>query len=93
MAKPKIGWTKKGDEYRIVGGQSYVKEDGCYQITLRRVDRTYEVWKISAEVLGVDELMRRLEGPFRIGEKGPFGRKFLEKHGEPVSQRRSPPSY
>jgi hypothetical protein len=37
MVRPIVGWTAKGDEYRIEGGKSYIK-DGCYNITLHRMN-------------------------------------------------------
>lgn len=89
MVKPIIGWTRKGDEYRIIGGKSYVKEDGCYLIILSRVSGIYELWKLPAKDFSVEELMCRFEGPLEGCKKGPFGRKFLEKYGKLISQRRS----
>ena len=91
MVRPIIGWTRRGDEYWIVGGKSYIKGDCCYEIALWRVDGIYEIWKISAEDLPIEELRRKLEGPLETCKKGPFGRSFLEKYGKLISQRRLPP--
>lgn len=82
------GRTKDRDSYSISGGKSYIKEDGRYTITLDRVDRVHEVWRVPAKGLSIKELRHRLEGPFETGEKGLFGRKFLKKRGECVLQRR-----
>ena len=93
MVKPIIGWTKRGDEYRIVGGGSYIKEDGCYLIEFIRMDRIGELWKVPSKDISLELLKQKLEGPYRRGERGPFGRKFLEKYGKliPESVKRLPP--
>lgn len=91
VVRPITGWTKRGDEYHIMGGKSYRKEDGCYTVSLSRVDGIHEIWKIPANDLSIEELPCRLEGPLEACRTGPFGRKFLEKYGKLVSQRRLPP--
>ena len=78
MVKPIIGWTKRGDEYIITGGKSYIKEDGCYLIRFTTIDRVKEVWKVPSKDVNLEQLMQKLEGPFKVGERGLFGRKFLE---------------
>jgi hypothetical protein len=42
MVKPIGGWTAEGDQYDIVGGKDYVKEDGCYFVRLSRTNRILE---------------------------------------------------
>lgn len=85
------GWTENGDEYGIVGGESYVKEDGCYFVILARTNRVLEDYKVPSKDLTVEELKRRLEGPFE-DDKGLFGREFLKKFGKKSPfDRRLPP--
>ena len=88
MVKPIIGWTKRGDEYIITGGKSYIKEDGCYLIRFTTIDRVKEVWKVPSKDINLERLMQKLEGPFKVGERGLFGRKFLEKYGKLVFHQR-----
>ena len=85
MVRQKKGITKKGDEYRIVGGKSYVKEDGCYRITLLRFNGVREHWCVPSEKLTIEDLIRRLEGTYG---KGSSGRRFLKKYGKPRVPRR-----
>ena len=85
MVTPIIGWTKRGDKYRIVGGSSYIKEDGCYLIEFIRIDRIRELWKVPSNDISLELLKQKLEGPYRAGERGPFGRKFLEKYGKLIT--------
>ena len=87
MVKPIIGWTKRGDEYRIVGGRSYIKEDGCYLIEFVRVDGIREIWKVPLKDISLQLLRQKLEGPFDVKERGTLGKKFLEKYGKLVSSR------
>ena len=103
---PIIRYTAKGEEYRIVGGKSYIKEDGCYLVTLTRVDTNlYEVWKVPAKIEGRDLSVSQLDvilgGPWPDGVgpygkidfewKGPWGRKFLKKYGNhPLVVHRRP---
>jgi hypothetical protein len=93
MVRPIVGWTERGDEYRIVGGGSYIKEDGCYQVLLTTVDRIYEFWTVSAKDLSVEKMEHKLQGPLEVDKVGPFGRKFLQKYGILVSQTRLPPKH
>lgn len=90
VVRPIIGWTRKGDEYRIVGGTSYVKVDGCYEIILSSVDRVHEIWSVPAKDLTIEELRCRLEGPLEACKRGLFGRRFLKKYERLHSQRRHP---
>jgi hypothetical protein len=91
MVKRINGWTARGDEYGIEGGQSYIKENDCYHVILNTVDRMKEIWNIPAKDWSIEELMCRLEGPKEACKKGPFGRKFLEKYGKLLFQSRLPP--
>ena len=92
MVKGFGGWTAKGDSYWIYGGKSYIKENGCYDVTFDSVSRIHELWRIPAKDLTIEELKRKLEGPFEIGDKGPFGRDFLDKYGQRIGQpTRLPP--
>lgn len=92
VAKRINGWTAKGDEYGIEGGQSYIKENGCYHIIFDTTNRVHELWAIPAKDLSLEELIHKLEGPFEKQEKGPFGRNFLEEYGtKPIFQSRLPP--
>ena len=92
MVQRRNGWTARGDEYGIVGGQSYVKDNGCYQVVFDTVTRIHTIWEIPAKDLSIEELVRKLEGPFEKGEKGSFGLNFLEKYGRRIGQpSRLPP--
>ena len=85
--------------YHIVGGKNYVKENGCYYVSLRREDTNLvEDWNVPAKIqeveLDVGMLETILQGPFQdnvgpYGEikmdwKGPWGREFLHKYGKHV---------
>jgi len=87
MVRPIVGWTAKGDEYRIEGGKSYIK-DGCYNITLHRMNGIYEIWKVPAKDFDIEKLRCMLEGPLEACKKGPFGREFLKKFGKLIHERR-----
>ena len=87
MVKPRSGWTEKGDEYRIVGGKSYVKEehDGSYYIILyEKANRIRRDYAVPAKDLTIDDLVKKLEGPFNKTEDGSFGKDFLDKFGKPL---------
>jgi hypothetical protein len=89
MVKGFGGWTAKGDSYWIVGGKSYIKENGCYDVVFDSVSRVHELWRIPAKDLTIEELKLKLEG---LSAKGPFGRNFLVKYGERIGQpTRLPP--
>lgn len=93
VVKPITGWTRRGDEYRIEGGRSYIKEDACYHIVFIRIDRIREIWNVPSKGISLELLMQKLEGPYSGGESGPFGRKFLEKYGKLILSRRLPPKF
>jgi len=92
--------------YHIVGRKSYVKEDGCFHVSLRIADTNLvEDWKVPARIedinLDVGRLETILQGPFptdvgphgkiEIDWNGPWGREFLQKYGDPSRAiRRSP---
>jgi len=103
--RPISGWTADGDNYHIVGGKSYVKEDGCYWIRLKRRDTNLlEDWRLPAKIEGrdldVDALVEVLGGPWPEGVgphgklkfewNGPWGREFLRKYGTLVFTSRLP---
>jgi hypothetical protein len=92
MVRPKSGWTERGDNYRIVGGKSCIKEDNCYEVILYGIDRIENDYRVPAKDLSIEELIRKLEGPFNENDKGPFGKAFLDKFGKPSDYpRRMPP--
>lgn len=92
MVRPIIGWTRRGDKYRIVGGKSYIKFDNCYDVILYEMNRIRRDYRVPAKDLSIEELIQKLEGPFNKNDKGPFGKAVLEKFGKPSDYpRRMPP--
>lgn len=90
MVRPITGWTANGEEYRIIGGYNYIKENNCYQIIFYRKDKIEELWDVPATNLTIEDLQHRLQGPLEIYDTGPpYGRAFLCKISQkPKFQRR-----
>jgi len=89
--EPVVGWTAKGDEYNIIGGD-WEKKDHINVRLIRKADRIMELWQLPKKEeweKDISKLERKLEGPFG-GESGLFGRRFLEVYGELIRESRLP---
>ncbi len=81
------GWTAKGDRFDIYSAES----DGSYRVQLITFNNLKEIWKVPEKDINPETLLCLLQGPLEACKKGPFGRKYLVKHGHLILQLRLPP--